>query len=142
MLDALKSAHQDDINAMVRLSVFLTVLDADLASLEDTATAVLTGNAPGRLAAAFSAHFGMQGLLQYKMLSVKPWSRGVQVHYLSYLYQPSDVLSSVLQSDGSYYLYTSLCCYHVHALQLELPALTEFEASFILLFFIYYCLLM
>ena len=39
MLNALTSAHQDDINALVRLSVFLTVLDADLASLEDTATA-------------------------------------------------------------------------------------------------------
>ncbi len=142
MLGALEATHQEDINAVVRLSVFLTVLDADLASLEDTATAVLSGAAPGRLAAAFSAHFGLQGLLMYKMLSIRPWSRGVQVHYLSYLYQPGDVLSSVLQPDGSYYLYTSLCCYHVHALQLELPALTEFEVIlFIILLCIYLCVL-
>ena len=84
----------------------------------------------------------MQTLLFYKMLSIKPWSCGVQVHYLSYLYQPGDVLSSVLQSDESYYLYTSLGYYHVHALQLELSTLTEFEASHFILLCLLLCVLL
>ena len=74
-LGEFESTHQMDINSLVRLSVYLSILDTDVSDLQDTATSRLTGSAPGRLSASFSAHSGMQSLLAFKLMDVRPWTR-------------------------------------------------------------------